>query len=165
MRKLVAVLAASLALGVTGCLVAVGGTRAPSVTPSATTLTPAEISEERAEIMQMMAASAQAWTRGDLDGFMSYYAPDTSTTYVGRNRILHGRAEIRANYAPRFAPGATHDSLSFEDVDIDVLAPGVANVLAYYRLSRGDSTVARGPTTVVVRRFSGEWRIIHDHSS
>lgn len=129
--------------------------------------TPAQAERARTEIVAMMQASARAWTRGDLDGFMRFYAPDTTTTFVGRNRILRGRAEIRSTYAPRFTPGGPpHDSLSFEHVEIDVLGPDVANVLAYYRLSRGDSTIARGPTTVVVRRDDvAGWRIIHDHSS
>jgi uncharacterized protein (TIGR02246 family) len=146
---------------VTSVACASAGTRASS------TPTPAQVATARAEILAMMQASARAWTRGDLDGFMRYYAPDTTTTFVGRNRILRGRAEIRTTYASRFTPGGPpHDSLSFENVEIDVLAPDVANVLAYYRLSRGDSTVARGPTSVVVRRDPVEgWRIIHDHSS
>lgn len=129
--------------------------------------TRAQAERARSEIMAMMQASARAWTRGDLDGFMRFYAPDSTTTFVGRTRILRGRAEIRSTYASRFTPGGPpHDSLSFENVEIDVLGPDVANVLAYYRLSRGDSTIARGPTTVVVRRDDAAgWRIIHDHSS
>jgi ketosteroid isomerase-like protein len=30
---------------------------------------------------------------------------------------------------------------------------------------RGDSVTARGPTSLVLRRSSGRWRIAHDHSS
>ena len=45
------------------------------------------------------------------------------------------------------------------------LAPDVINVIAYYRLMRGDSTTARGPTSLVMRRLGGAWKIIHDHSS
>jgi ketosteroid isomerase-like protein len=38
-------------------------------------------------------------------------------------------------------------------------------VLAFYVLSRGDSTVARGPTSLVLLKRDGRWRIVHDHSS
>ena len=114
----------------------------------------------------MMNASAQAWNRGDLDGFVSYYEPDMTTTFIGRTGIVRGRAAIRAVYAPRFAPGGVRDSLSFENVNIDVLAPGLANVIAWYRLTRGDSTTGHGPTSLVMRRDGdGTWRIVHDHSS
>jgi len=118
------------------------------------------------EIAVMMQASAMAWNRGDLDAFVNYYEPDTTTTYIGRNGIVRGRAAIRAVYAPRFAPGGVRDSLSFDNTEIDLLAPGVANVISWYRLMRGDSTTARGPTSLVMRHDAdGQWRIVHDHSS
>jgi ketosteroid isomerase-like protein len=96
---------------------------------------------------------------------MDDYLDGERTTYVTPKAVLHGRAAIRARYAPRFAPGAHHDSLSFDAIEVDSLAPRVANVIAYYVLSRGDSVIARGPTTVVMVRSAGRWRIVHDHSS
>jgi uncharacterized protein (TIGR02246 family) len=119
----------------------------------------------RAEIDAMLARAAAAWTRGDLDAFMSDYRAGDSTTFVGRAGVLRGPAAIRANYAARFAPGAVRDSLSFERLEVDLLAPDVAHALAYYVLSRGDSVTARGPTSLVLRREGGRWRIVHDHSS
>jgi uncharacterized protein (TIGR02246 family) len=123
-------------------------------------------SDLRGEFSGMLGRSARAWNRGDLDAFMEDYLDSSRTTYVGRRGVvLHGRAAIREVYAPRFAPGGVRDSLSFEDVQVDSLAPGVAHVLAVYVLSRGDSTVARGPTSLVMLRVGGRWRIVHDHSS
>ena len=105
---------------------------------STTSATSAPVTVSRAardsatrEIAIMMQASAMAWNRGDLDAFVNYYEPDTTTTYIGRNGIVRGRAAIRAVYAPRFAPGGVRDSLSFENTEIDLLAPGVANVISW----------------------------------
>ena len=117
------------------------------------------------EICAMMARSAADWNRGDLDAFMSDYMPGEGTTYIGRNGVLHGPEAIRWVYAPRFAPGGVRDSLSFENLEVDLLAPNIAHAIAYYVLSRGDSTVARGPTSLLMRRVGGRWRIVHDHSS
>lgn len=119
----------------------------------------------RSEIAAMMARAATRWTRGDLDGFMGDYLNTDRTTYVGRSGLLRGRAAIRAAYAPRFAPGMRQDSLSFEGLEVDAVAPGVAHVIAYYVLSRGDSVVARGPTSLLMERHDGRWYIVHDHSS
>ncbi len=113
----------------------------------------------------MMDRSARAWNRGDLDGFMEDYLPGEGTTYIGRGGVLHGVEAIRAVYAPRFAPGGVRDSLSFERLEVDLLAPDLANAIAFYVLARGDSVTARGPTSLVMRRVAGRWRIIHDHSS
>jgi ketosteroid isomerase-like protein len=68
-------------------------------------------------------------------------------------------------YASRFAAGARRDSLHFEHLEVDVLAADVVNAIAYYVLMRGDSTTSRGPTSLVMRRTNGRWRIVHDHSS
>lgn len=144
----------------TGCVFVAGNGNGWSHMPS-----DAQLSEARSEIVAMMNKSARDWTRGDLDGFMDSYESGNEVTYVTPTGVVHGRNAIRARYAPRFVAGARHDSLSFEDLEIDLVAPDIANVIAYYRLSRGDSTIARGPTSLVMRRRDGEWRIVHDHSS
>ena len=117
------------------------------------------------EIEGMMRRSAAAWNRGELDAFMEDYRAGTRTTYIGSAGIVRGPAAIHDVYAPRFGPGGVRDSLSFENTEVDLLAPGVANVISWYVLSRGDSVVARGPTSLVMLHENGRWRIVHDHSS
>lgn len=122
----------------------------------------------RADMEAMLARAAVNWNRGDLDAFVDDYLPGDSTTFVGR-RLLRGRSAIRASYAPLFAPNAVRDSLSFEILDLDPLAPGVVNLVGRYTLKRRvggrDSVTATGPTSLVMRRVDGRWRIAHDHSS
>lgn len=123
----------------------------------------------RGEIGAMLVRAASNWNRGDVDAFVDDYLPGDSTTFIGRHGVLRGPAAIRSAYAPRFAPGATRDSLSFVLVDVDPLAPDVVNVIARYVLVRHlgarDSVTAQGPTSLVMRRVTGRWRIVHDHSS
>lgn len=129
----------------------------------------AERAERRAEIVSMLVHSAESWNRGDLDAFIDDYLPSEETTYIGSRGVLRGPAAIRQAYAPRFAPGAVRDSLSFELLDVDPVAPDALNVIATYVLARRiggrDSITARGPTSLLMRRAGGRWRIAHDHSS
>lgn len=145
-------------------LVACAPAVAPHYTPTA-----AERARVHDEIVAMLANSAANWNRGDLDAFVTDYLPGSETTYIGSRGVLRGPDAIRAAYAPRFAPGGVRDSLSFELVDVDPLAPDVLNVIATYILARHvngrDSVTARGPTSLVMRRVDGRWRIVHDHSS
>jgi uncharacterized protein (TIGR02246 family) len=158
---------APIALVLGACVVVpLSSTASNTTAPAAARVTEAQRDSAAREIAVMMQASAMAWNRGDLDAFVNYYEPDTTTTYIGRNEVVRGRAAIRARYAPRFEPGAQHDSLSFDGTEVDLLAPGVANVISWYRLTRGDSVTGRGPTSLVMRRDAdGQWRIVHDHSS
>lgn len=117
----------------------------------------------RAGVAAMLDHGARAWNRGDLDDFISDYVPDA--TFVTGRGVVRGVAAIRERYAPRFGPGGVRDSLSFRDLEVDLLGPDVANAIAFYVLMRGDSVTATGPTSLVVRRVDGRWRIVHDHSS
>ena len=131
--------------------------------------TPSQRTGVRAELEAMLRRSAVAWNRGDLDGFMSDYLPSDSTTYIGGRGLVRGPAAIRASYARLFTGEIQRDSLSFVILDVDPVAPDAANLIAQYILTRHadgrDSVTARGPTSLVVRRVDGRWRIVHDHSS
>ena len=120
----------------------------------------------RREVQGLLDHGAAAWNRGDLDGFLSDYLPGVRTSFVTPQRVEHGIPAIRERYQTRyFAPGARRDSLAFEGLEVDQLAPEVVNAIAWYVLARGDSVVARGPTSLVMVRTGGRWFIVHDHSS
>ncbi len=158
------VLAPALVMFITACATAgTGGVSTASATRYAPTAE--ALASIRAELTATLNHGARAWNAGALDDFMSDYWSDTSTTYVTRNGVLHGVEAIKGVYAARFAPGAQRDSLHFEGLEFDVLAPDLVNAIAYYVLMRGDSVATRGPTSLVMRRINGRWRIIHDHSS
>lgn len=131
--------------------------------------TTAQRATVRAELEAMLARAAANWNRGDLDAFMGDYLPSDSTTYVGSRGIVRGPSAIRAGYARLFTGELVRDSLSFIVLDVDPVAPDVANLIAQYILTRRvggrDSVTARGPTSLLVRRLEGRWRIVHDHSS
>ena len=139
-------------------LLAACGRGGPSASPG-----PPARTQVLAEARALLDHGAAAWNRGDLDGFISDY--DSGATFVTPRRVLRGEAAIRERYAPRFAPGGVRDSLSFRGVEADVLAPDAANVIAFWVLTRGDSVTSEGPTSLVLRRSDGRWRILHDHSS
>lgn len=145
-----------------GCACAVALACAPANTSERAT---GDSATAQREIAAMLERAAGDWNRGDLESFLGDYLPGDSTTYIGRAGVVRGVAAIRAVYAPRFAPGGVRDSLSFERLEVHMLAPDLANTIAFYVLSRGDSTIARGPTSLVMRRVAGRWRILHDHSS
>jgi uncharacterized protein (TIGR02246 family) len=119
----------------------------------------------RQEIVAQLNRAAFDWNRGDLEGFVSDYAPESTTTFIDGRRARHGIDFIRQNYAPRFAPGARRDSLQFEEVETRQLSPTLALVTARYILRRGGTISASGPFTLVIERRPAGWRILHDHSS
>jgi uncharacterized protein (TIGR02246 family) len=117
------------------------------------------------QITAQLERAAGDWNSGDLEGFLSDYAPESTTTFVDGRRARHGFDFIRERYAPLFAPDARRDSLHFEEVEARRLSPSLALVTARFILARGGATTASGPFTLVMERKRAGWKILHDHTS
>lgn len=117
------------------------------------------------QITAQMARSAADWNRGDLDAFLSDYAPESTTTFVDGVRTRRGIDFIRNNYLRYFAPGARRDSLHFEELEARPLSSTLALVTARFVLQRRDTVTASGPFTLIMERRPAGWRILHDHTS
>lgn len=130
---------------------------------------PRNAGTDSAELTRQLTAqlerSAGDWNRGDLDGFLSDYAADSATSFVSAGHVIKGIDRIRANYTPRFAPGAVHDSLRFEELEARPLGRDHALVTARYVLFRDGKTSASGPFTLVLEQRLGGWKILHDQTS
>lgn len=109
--------------------------------------------------------AAADWNRGDLESFLSDYAPESTTTFVDGRRSRAGIDFIRGVYAPRFSAGGRRDSLHFEEVEARPLSETLGLVTARFILQRGSEITASGPFTLVMERRRDGWKIIHDHSS
>lgn len=119
----------------------------------------------QAEMEQIFDRSARDWNAGDLDGFMSDYARDSTTSYVSRGTVRYGFDSIRAAYAARFAPGASRDSLRFETLRARALGDDHVLVTARFILHRDGKTSASGPFSVIMEQRADGWKILHDHTS
>lgn len=116
-------------------------------------------------IEAMLHRSADAWNRGDLDGFVAAYADGVSTSLMTTDGPVFGRATIRGLHAARFEPGATRDSLRLEDLNVRPLPPLIGIVTGRYVLEQDGTVTDSGWFSVVVRRAGDGWRIVHDHPS
>ncbi len=118
-----------------------------------------------ASVTAMLERSAEAWSNGDLDAFMSEYANSTTTSFMTADGPVYGPERIKAGYEPSFAVGAQRDSLRFEDLSVRQLPPLIGIATARYVLHRDGQVTATGWFTLILRRMGSGWRIVHDHSS
>lgn len=118
------------------------------------------------EITAALNRSASDWNRGDLDGFMSDYAKDSTTSYVTGGHVQYGWQPLYDHYKTTyFAPGKFRDSLSFTEVRVRPLTIGLAFATARFELHRGDSLTGSGPFTLILQKRDNRWLILHDHTS
>lgn len=123
----------------------------------------------QAEITAMLQASSASWNGGDLDGFLDDYWRSDELTFSGADGVTRGWEQVRERYLRTYwAPGASRDSLRFQEVEVTPLGSEHALALGrfvLYRPQEGDSVTASGYFSLVLRRTPEGWRIIHDHTS
>jgi len=119
------------------------------------------------EIQKILKDSETAWNRGDLVAFTSYYENAPETTFIGREVTRGGTQAILERYRRAYPTAEARGTLTFSEIEIRTLAPGVALAIGKYSLKRtaaggGD---ANGRFSLVLRQTKDGWKIIHDHSS
>ena len=142
------------AVAITSCiLVATSASAAPARTPNAVV-----------QIRFILRAQQDAWNRGDVDEFMNGYARSALTVFVSEDSVRRGWETVRARYRQKYSDRAKMGTLSFSDIEINLLSSDAAVVLGRWRLERANDR-PHGRFTLIFRRLPGGWRIVHDHTS
>ena len=115
-----------------------------------------------APVVAQLDRAAGDWNRGDLDAFVSDYAPESTTTFVDGRRARRGFDFIRKNATPDCARRRRRQP-PLGEVEVRRLVKSLALVTARCILQRGGSTSASGP--FLVMGGAEGWKILHDHSS
>ena len=121
--------------------------------------------ESRAAIEQVMRQQETAWNRGDLEGFMQGYWKSPELTFFSGAEVSHGWTETLERYRKRYqSEGKEMGTLEFSALQIEPMGDG-AFVRGSWKLSMKDGKTPHGLFTLIFRKFSEGWRIVHDHSS
>jgi len=119
------------------------------------------------DVRAILERSQDAWNRGDLVAFASYYEDSPETTFIGREVVRGGVQAILERYRRAYPTRESMGTLAFANVEVRTLAPDLALVTGEFHLRRttaggGD---AAGRYTLILRRTPSGWKIIHDHTS
>jgi uncharacterized protein (TIGR02246 family) len=117
-----------------------------------------------AEIRAILSAQQEAWNHGDIDGFMNGYARAETTAFVSGDEVTRGWQTVRDRYFKKYGDRAKMGTLTFSDLEIEQLGPDSAIVLGRWELKRANDN-PHGRFTLIFRRTTDAWRIVHDHTS
>jgi ketosteroid isomerase-like protein len=106
----------------------------------------------------------RAWNAGDLAGFMEGYAKADQTRFASGGDITLGWQTVFDRYQKKYGTGASMGTLHFSNLDIRPLGPDSALAFGHWHLTRGADT-SSGLFTLICRKTSAGWRIVHDHTS
>ncbi len=116
-----------------------------------------------AEIRKVMDAQVTAWNAGDIDGFMRGYWNSPELVFVSTN-VTRGWQPTIERYKKNYDSRAKMGTLTFSDLEVNVLSKDSATVLGSWALAR-EKDNPKGKFTLIFRKFKDGWKIIHDHTS
>jgi beta-aspartyl-peptidase (threonine type) len=119
-----------------------------------------------AAVRAVLSRQVEAWNRGDLDGFMAGYWNSPDLVFQSGATLTRGWQATLERYRRRYqAEGKEMGRLRFEELDVQPLSPDAAFVRGRWQLTMKDGSQPGGLFTLLLRRISGEWKIVHDHTS
>ena len=120
---------------------------------------------ERA-VRAVLAEQIGAWNRGDLNGYMAGYWNSPDLVFFSNGEETRGWQPTLDRYRGRYqGAGKEMGTLDFPMLDILTLGPEAAVARGRWRLKLSSGKELTGMTTVVFRKLSEGWRVVHDHSS
>jgi ketosteroid isomerase-like protein len=126
------------------------------------------VDEQTAEqsIRAVLMAQAEAWNRGDISAFMQGYLQDENLRFASGDTVQRGWLQTLERYQKHYDTREKMGSLSFQDLEIQVLSSEWAEVFGRYTLKR-DPSVGNdtGLFTLLMSRKDDRWHILHDHTS
>jgi len=156
-------LAFALAFGGPGCS-SIRDNQAP---PTPTPAPPTEAERVGDAVIALLRSQVAAWNRGDLDAFLEIgYWTDDGLTFVSGGAMTRGFETVAARYRRRYLEeGATMGQLTFNELEVDTLAPGLARAIGRWDLVRDGDEPEGGRFTLLLRELDSGWRIVYDHTS
>ena len=116
------------------------------------------------QIETLLNAQKDAWNNGNMEGYMDGYWQSDSLIFIGSSGITKGWRNTLERYKKAYPDKKKMGQLSFVFEKIDVLSQTEAFVLGRWALKRENGDLA-GFFTLRLRKISGYWKVILDHSS
>jgi uncharacterized protein (TIGR02246 family) len=121
-------------------------------------------SDVEAKIQNVLHAQQDAWNRGDVDAFMNGYWHSNKTVFVSGDDVTRGWQNVLDRYKAKYSDRAKMGTLTFSEIEITALSNDSAVALGAWKLKRAKDE-PHGRFTLIFRKFIGDWKIVHDHTS
>jgi uncharacterized protein (TIGR02246 family) len=123
-------------------------------------------SREQLDVTKIVLAQENAWNKGDLETYLSYYkdAPDTEAILNGPVRGFDAiRNAMRQSFPNRDAMG----SLEQSSVEVRELGPDHALAIGHYKLirSRKNGGEAEGNFTEIFEKTEAGWKLVFSENT
>ncbi len=120
----------------------------------------------KASVENVLHQQVEAWNRHDLDAFMSGYWNSPDLTFFSGAKEVSGWQPTLERYRKTYqGEGREMGKLEFSELNVQALGNDAAFVRGAWHLTMPDGKTPHGLFTLVFRKFSDGWKIVHDHTS
>lgn len=117
--------------------------------------------EETRAITAVLMAQQNAWNDGDIDRFMLGYWQSPDLRFASGGSITRGWQQTRDRYHARYTNKSIMGTLTFSDLEVDLLSADAAIVHGGWALQR-ETDRPSGLFTLVFKRMETSWKIVSD---
>src|SRR5581483_1388846 len=112
------------------------------------------------DVRAVLTKSQEAWNKGDLVAFASYYDDSPETSYVGKSMVRGGTSAVLERYRIAYPTPQKMGKLAFSNIDVRMLGSGYALVTGEWHLERAADAGgnAGGHYTLVLRKTREGWK-------
>lgn len=119
-----------------------------------------EVTDED-RIITVIEAQQTAWNTGDIDGFMQGYWQSPNLRFASGGTVINGWQATRDRYHERYSDRTRMGDLSFDSLNVIILAPDAAAVHGAWALQR-ERDRPSGLFTLIFKQIDGDWKIVSD---
>jgi ketosteroid isomerase-like protein len=137
------------------CVISSGESFAQDINPS----------NQELDIKRVLTIQVQSWNQGDLNGFMSTYWKSKKLSFSSGGNTTFGWQATFQRYKKNYSPPKEMGKLKFSKLLVTPIEENSALVLGNWHLTLEDKTNPHGNFSLVLKKFDGDWKIVHDHTS
>jgi ketosteroid isomerase-like protein len=120
--------------------------------------------EERQAILAMMRLEEKYWNSGDIDAYVSLYAPEDSVRMIYDKGAIYGKDNILAFYK-KYWPKEKMGQLTLDGERLERLSDEYYYNSGYFHVRQNDGKLVEGRFSGLMKKIDGKWYIYVDHSS
>lgn len=120
-------------------------------------------SKDEKKILATLRLEERYWSGGDIEAYVSLYAPSDSTRMILSKGAAYGKDSILAFYK-RYWPKEKMGTLVLDGERMERLSKKYYYVTGYFHVSYPDGKTINGRYSSLMKKIKGKWYLYTDHS-
>lgn len=126
-------------------------------------LTTTAQSKDVKKIKEVMRLEEKYWSAGDIDAYVSLYAPGDSTRMILSKGAAYGKENILTFYK-KYWPKDKMGTLILDGESIEKISKKYYYVTGYFHVKYPDGKTIDGRYSGLMKKIKGKWYLYTDHS-